>query len=174
MKTLVSVRHLFMLMLVMAAAGLVSTACGNKDEAGRVAEKIEKGESLTQGDYSCVIEYLGKFAEKAQPVQDEINNLPAGDAAAEKFSARLAEIRKEYPLVDTFNSVLERTTPEEVGADNVALVDKYAGYEWFTAPSWAVEQTDPGVGGIELEAPSGDTGNVVAGAVDEVKVKFGK
>lgn len=174
MKALVSIRHLFMLMLVMSAAGLVSTACSNKDTAEKVAEKIENGETLSQGDYTCLIEYLGNFAEKAQPVQDKINNLPAGDAAAEQFSARLSDIKEEFPLVDKFNSVLGSAKPEEIGADNVALVDKYAGYEWFTAPSWAVEQTDPEAAGIELESPSSDTGGVVAGAVDEVKVKFTK
>lgn len=171
MKALATIKHLFFVILLLAGAGMISTACSNKDEAEKVADKIEKGSALTQSDYTCIIDYLGKFAEKAQPIQDQINNLPDGDPSAQPYQEQLSALRKNYPFVNEFSQILDRAKPDEVGADNVKLVDKYTGYEWFTAPAWATQTTDPKAAGIELQAPA-DSSAVVAGAVDEAKVKF--
>lgn len=172
MKTLFKVRNLFAILLVAVGVGFLATSCSGDGEASKVAKKLEKGEALNHGDYTCLIDYLGKFAEKAQPIQDQINNLPAGNAGAKAYQEQLDALRKKFPLVETFTDALDRATPEEVGTNNVALVDKYAGYEWFSAPSWAQENFDPAIGGVELQAPSSDTTGVVAGAVDEAKVKL--
>lgn len=159
------------LFLCFAVAMIAFAACSNKEEAAKVAEKVESGATLDQGDYAVIVKYLGDFAEKAQPIQDQINNLPYGDPKAEEYSAQLNDLKKANPLVDLFSGVLKRSTATEVGADNVAAVDKLAGYEWFDAPAWATSNMDPAIGGIELESPSTDTDGVVAGAVDQLKVK---
>lgn len=166
MKALKSLKVLLLLMV----AGVMFTACGTKSEAERVNEKIEKGEALDQADYTVIIDYLGKFAEEAQPIQDNINNLPAEDPKAAPYQQELDKLKENYPLLKIFNETLGKTTQAQVGEDNVALIGKYDGYEWFTAPGWATINTDPAIGGIELESPANDSNGVVAGAVDELKV----
>ena len=161
-----------LLIALVAIVGFSTLAsCSGKDDAAKVAEKIQFGDNLTPEEYSVVINYLGKFAETAQPIQDKINNLPATDAAAETYQQQLDALKKENPYLDLFKTTLEKASQSEVGADNVALVDKYAGYEWFTAPDWATIQTDPEAAGIEMESPAQDTSAVVAGGVVDVEVK---
>lgn len=161
------------LSFVMAAiaALFMMTACSNADEAAAVAKKIQAGETLTAAEYTTVIDYLGNFAEKAQPIQDEINNLPYGDPKAAAFQKQLDELKEKNTYLELFNSTLAKAPQAQLGADNVALVNKFAGYEWFTAPDWATIQTNPEAAGLEMEAPSNDTNGVVAGAVDELTVK---
>lgn len=171
MKTFMKIKKVMLFVMAVIAVGAIATSCSGDGEAGKVATKLENGETLSHGDYTCMIEYLGKFAEKAQPIQDQINNLPAGDKSAEKYQEQLAALKDKYPLIEAFTSALDRATPEQVGSQNVALVDKYTGYEWFTAPAWAQENFDPAIGGIELQSPN-DSNGVVAGAVDQEKVKL--
>ncbi|MDE6234731.1 MAG: hypothetical protein K2M56_03150 [Muribaculaceae bacterium] len=166
MKALKTLKVLLLAMIV----GVMATACSNSTEAEKVSEKIEKGEALTPADYTVIIDYMGRFAEKAQPIQDNINNLPAEDPKAVPFQDQLTKLKDEYPLLDSFKGVLDKASASEVGADNVQLVDKYAGYEWFSAPDWATINTDPAAAGLIMETPSNDTNGVVAGAVDEEKV----
>lgn len=156
--------------LIAAVIGLFASSCTGKSEAEKVGEKIESGQQLTPSDYKVVIDYLGKYAEEAQPIQDNINNLPAGDPKAAPYQEELNQLTDKNNLLDIFRTALEKASQSELGADNVALVNKYAGYEWFTAPDWATIDTDPGVGGIELESPSEDSTGVVAGGVVEAKV----
>ncbi|MDE6271872.1 MAG: hypothetical protein K2M31_02565 [Muribaculaceae bacterium] len=167
MKALKNLKVLLLAMFV----GVVATACSMASEAEKVNEKIEKGETLTAADYTTIIDYMGKFAEKAQPIQDQINNLPAEDPKAVPFQDQLTKLKDEYPLLDSFKTVLDKASAEQVGADNVALVDKYAGYEWFSSPAWATINTDPEAAGLELQAPTNDTNGVIAGAVDAVQVE---
>lgn len=158
------------ILLIAIVAGLMVVACSNREEAVKVAEKIQKGETLTQGDYTCMIEYLGKFAEAAQPIQDNINNLPYGDSNAAEYQKQLDDLKAKNEYLTLFNNELAKTPQATLGAENVQLVDKYAGYEWFTAPDWANIETNPEAAGIEVQTPATDTTGVVAGAVDEVKV----
>lgn len=161
---------LIALVAIVGFGTLVS--CSGKEEAAKVAEKIQSGETLSPEDYSVVINYLGKFAESAQPIQDQIDNLESTTGPqAEALQKQLNELKDKNSYLALFNSTLEKASQSEVGADNVALVDKYAGYLWFTAPDWANIQTDPEAAGIEMESPAQDTSGVVAGAVDELKVK---
>lgn len=160
-------------MFAALAAVFMMTSCSNADEAAGVAKKIQAGDALTQAEYTTVIDYLGNFAEKAQPIQDQINNLPYGDPKAATFQKQLDELKEKNTYLELFNSTLAKAPQATLGADNVALVNKYAGYEWFTAPDWATIQTNPEAAGLEVETPESDTTGVVAGAVDELKVKEG-
>ncbi len=169
MKTLKSIMIAFVAILGMC----LMTSCSKNAEASKVADKIESGAQLEQADYTVIIEYLGKYAEAVQPIQDNINNLPATDPKVADYEKEFDEVKSQYKYLEVFNAALEKASQSEVGADNVALVDKYAGYEWFNAPSWATIETDPEAAGIELEAPESDTTGVVAGAVDELQVKSG-
>lgn len=158
-------------LLIAIAAGFVITACNNSSEADKVAVEIENGTQLSKADYTVLIDYLGEFAEKAQNVQDKINNLPFGDVKAANYEDELDKLRKEYDHLELFGDVLKKASQEELGADNVALVNKYAGYEWFDSPDWAQINTNSEAAGIEVEMPDSDTTGVVAGAVDELQIK---
>ncbi|MDE5774574.1 MAG: hypothetical protein K2H86_09000 [Muribaculaceae bacterium] len=159
-----------MLCLVLVCMGI--SACSNQDEAANVAKKIESGATLDQADYTVIIKYLGDFAEKAQPIQNQINNMSSDNPEASKLAEEVENMRASNKYLDLFNDCLKKATEAEVGADNVNLVNKYAGYEWFTSPDWATINADPGVAGMVVETPEAgqDTG-VVAGAVDQETVR---
>ena len=161
MKTL---KLILAAMLIMAGA----SACSNKDEAARVAEKIEKGDPLTQGDYTAMIKYVGDFATKAQPVQNRINNMSADNPEASRLTAQIDSMRNTLPYLELFTGTICKASQSEIGKDNVDLVNKYAPLEWFTSPDWATVSELPGVAGeiVETPAPGQDTA-VVAGAVDQ-------
>ncbi|MDE6806381.1 MAG: hypothetical protein K2J05_06210 [Muribaculaceae bacterium] len=161
----------FSFLFMALVAIFVMTSCGGADKAAEVAKKIQAGDSLTQSEYTVVIDYLGSFAEKAQPIQDQINNLPYGDPKAAGLQQQLDKLKESDTYLDIFKAALAKAPQATLGADNVALVNKYAGYEWFTAPDWANVTTDPAAAGIELQSPASDTSAVVAGAVDELKIK---
>ena len=144
-------------LLMIGLIGLIMASCSSSEEAKRVNDRITDGETLTQEDYSVIIDYLGNFAEKAQPLQDAIDNLPADSEEAEAKTGELADLRLKYPYYDVFNRVLSRSTKAEVGEDNVAKTDAYAKYFWFTAPDWASVETDPEVAGLIEEMPSPDS-----------------
>lgn len=148
------------LMLMLA---VVFTACGTKGEADKVSEKISSGQSLDAADYTVIISYLGNFAEKAQPIQDKIDN---ANGATPDLDSQLAQLKSEYPHIDSFEKVLETANANEVGADNMSLLGKYASLQWFTAPSWYVDVPDPAVAGEVVEAPQ-DSSNVIAGGVEQ-------
>lgn len=158
-----------LLFMAMAALFMISS-CGS-DHVADVAAKISSGATLTQAEYTTVIDYLGHFAKSAQPLQDQINNLPAGDPKAVELQQQLDRLKEKDIYLDLFSSMLARTPQAQLGADNVALVNRYAGYEWFDAPDWAEITTDPRAAGIELQTPSSDSVSVVAGAVDQLEVK---
>lgn len=62
MKKILGIIAMAVVALVMAAS------CGSSDRAAEVARKIQSGDTLTQSEYTTVIDYLGHFAEKAQPL----------------------------------------------------------------------------------------------------------
>lgn len=161
----------FRLFLIALAAIFITAACSRADQAADVAKKIQVGDTLTEAEYTTVIDYLGRFAEKAQPIQDQINNLPYGDAKATALQQQLDEMKSKNTYLELFQSTLSRTSQAQLGADNVALVNKYAGYEWFTAPDWATITTDPEAAGLEMTTPTSDSTGVVAAPQEELKVE---
>lgn len=153
------------LMLVLA---LVATSCSSKKASEEVAQKITSGQTLDEKDYGVIIEYLGEFAEKAQPIQDKINN---SDNATPALDSELAQLHSEYPLTGVFNTALEKSNEAVVGEKNVKLLEKYAPLEWFTAPSWLSVNPDSSVAGEIVEMPSTDDSAVVASSVEQLEIK---
>ncbi|MDE7380717.1 MAG: hypothetical protein K2N03_01140 [Muribaculaceae bacterium] len=156
---------IFMMLLL----SLAVVSCGSKESTEKVAQKIASGQTLDRSDYTTIIKYLGDFAEKAQPIQDKINN---ADSATPALDSEMAKLHSQYSLTGVFNTALENSNAEAVGEENVKLLEKYAPLEWFTAPSWLTAYPDAGVAGEIVETPpAGDSNGVVAGAVDDVKVE---
>lgn len=150
-------------LLLIAAIAIIATACSGS-QAEQVNQKLTKGEPLTQDDWTVVINYLGNYAEKAQPIQDAIDNATSGSDESTRKAEELAQLTQDNPYLEAFNSALAKSTKEEVGAANAALVDKYASYIWFNSPSWATIQTDPNVQGMIEEMPA-TTDTAAAGVV---------
>ena len=149
---------------VMALIGL--TACQETSERAcqDVANKIESNEMLTNDDYTRMIEYVGEYAQKAQEYVVNDNS--------EQLQGVLEQLQKEYPLVDTFRNCIKNTPIDKFDADNMALLQKYAGLTEFTAPEGMTLQTNTEAAGLEVATPdSGVNNGVVAGAVDEEKVE---
>lgn len=154
-------------LMMLAIVALVMASCSTKDEAQNVAKKIEASEPLTEANYTVILDYLGDFAEKAQPIQDKINNSNSDNP---DYASQLASLKAQYPLVDTFNEAIEKANANVLGVDNMALLNKYAPLEWFTAPTWFTDMPDPDVAGEIVETPpAGDSDGVIAGAVDQAE-----
>lgn len=150
-----------------AACAIALTACQETSERSdaNLVNKIQNHEALTAEDYSRLIEYTGAYAEKAQPFVDMLIN----DQEAEG-QAGLDKLNAEYPDIDLFRNCLKRTPASKLSENDLQEVAKYAGYIEFSAPVGYEIVTNPDAAGLEVAAPATDNG-VVAGAVDEVKVK---
>lgn len=151
---------LFSLMALIAA--ITVTSCGDNQNADQVAEKIQKGEQLTQDDYTTMIKYVGEYAEKMQPY--------VVNGTGNEYETEMANLKAEYPYAVEFRDCLSKTPDAQMDEDNQKLIEQYAGYVEFTAPEGTTIQTDPEAAGLEEAAPATEDG-VVAGSVDEVKVK---
>lgn len=148
-------------LIALAVMALMLSACAN-DQAKKVADKIAADQPLTQADYAVMIDYCGEYAQKAQPIQDAIDNLPdASDKAAADVS-KLADLTDKYPYLDEFSRKISTCTQKEIGEDNVNKINSYASYTWFTVPEWAQINTDPNVEGFIEQMPDTDTSNVIA------------
>lgn len=161
--------HILITLALMAVFGLMS--CGHKTEiekkADSVAEKIDKGEPLTELDYNVMIQYVGDFAQKAQPFDDSIINEKGIDDA----QRQLDSLKEKYPLVDKFRNSIHDALVADLGPDNVTLINHFGHYIEFTIPAgMSVGSGDFGVGGMEVATPpAGDSNGVIAGGIDTVE-----
>lgn len=151
-----------MAMFFVAMLGL--TACQQTEDRAcqDVADKIKSNETLTDDDYTRMIEYVGAYAEKAQPYV--VND------SSTQMQGELDALNKEYPLVQLFRNCIKTTPLDKLSADNQALIQKYGGLIEFDVPEGMTLQTDPQAAGLEVAVPDSANG-VVAGAVDQEKVE---
>lgn len=154
------------MMVLLAAVGMSSCAESSEKKVKNVANKIEANEELTAEDYTCMIDYVGDYAEKAQKYVDMMIN---GTDNAEA-TAGMNQLKDEYPYLDTFRNCIRVTPMSKFSSENLEQIGKYAGYIEFSAPAGYTLTTDPAAAGMEVAAPSVDNG-VVAGAVDTIEIK---
>ena len=144
--------------IMLGAVVLLVSSCSQGHSPENVAERIQKGEALTEADYTVMIDYCGTYATKAQTLQDAIDNLPAGSDEAAAKATDLRELTDSYPLLTIFNKKIESATQQEVGEANVQRINGFASLIWFNAPDWAQIDTDPDAAGfVEQINDSGDT-----------------
>lgn len=149
---------------------LLLAACGSKDGASVVAEKIKSGEALTQSDYTVMIDYCGKYAEEAQKLQDQVNSLTGDSKETFNIENKMASLSNSYPYTAEFFEKISNCTPEEIGGKNVEAINTYAPLMWFSAPSWAIVSDDTDVVGFIEDMPSTDSTAVISTG-DGVEVK---
>lgn len=144
------------------AVCLLMTACGGSDGASKVAEKIKSGEKLTEADYTEMIDYCGRFAEEAQKVQDQIDNLPAESDGTFKLEEKMTDLSNSFPYTSVFFEKIVSSTQEEVGEKNAEKIKVYAPLMWFSAPAWAISGEDNNVVGFIEDMPSTDSTGVIS------------
>lgn len=152
------------------AVCLFVAACGSKDGSSMVAEKIKSGEQLTQNDYTVMIDYCGKYAEEAQKLQDQVNNLPADSKETFNIENKMADLSNSYPYTAVFFEKIANCSKEEIGEKNVEAINAYAPLMWFSAPSWAIVSDDSNIVGFIEDMPSTDSAGVISTG-DGVEVK---
>lgn len=144
-------------LLVVAVGLLFAASCGRNETPAQVAEKIAQGQTLTQDDYTVMIEYCGAYAKKAQALQNTIDNLPTDDPKAVKATDDILALQESNEYLTPFFDVITKSTKEQVGDKNVILINDYAAYEWFLSPDWAVIVTNPDVAGIVVDDSGADS-----------------
>lgn len=153
---------------------LSMAACGNNlPSPEEVANRINTGESLSEKDYSQMIEYCGVYSEKAQKYFDIINAQP-NDSTAETIKAtdQLAALYGEYTYIDLFRGRLEQTELSQLGAENEKKVNGYAKYEAFPLPIGAGEALEnPDVVGMIEQTPEDSSAVIATGAGEAVDVQ---
>lgn len=154
-------------LLTLLAVCLLMGACSGGDEAAQVASKIKNGDKLTEKDYTVMVDYCGKYAEEAQKLQDQINVLAPTSEEAGKLTDKIADLTDKFPYASEFFAKIADCTEPEVGAENVAKINKLAPLTWFTAPGWADVASDSDVVGDIVEMPETDTTGVIAAGVGE-------
>lgn len=121
-----------------------------------VAKKIDAKESLSEADYTTMIDYCGRYAEEAQKYYDIINAQP-NDSTTEYLTAAndLAELYGNYAYIDQFRQTLAQTDMSQLGADNEKKVNEMAKYQAFPLPAGAgANLQDPNVVGMIEDMPA--------------------
>lgn len=141
------------------------TACGSKlPTAEQVAAKLDTKQSLTEADYTTMIDYCGEYARKAQGYYDQINAQPNDStSAAIRASSQLADLYASYGYLDQFRNTLAQTELSQLGTDNEKKVNEYAKYQGFPLPvGEAGDLQNPQVVGMIEEMPDSDTTGVIS------------
>ncbi len=147
----------FMCSLVLLAA------CGgaSQEDAATVAKKISEGQTLTQADYTTMVDYCAAFAQKADKIQKDINAEPNMSDAATKSTDAMASLAEEYQYVTVFGPMISASTRDEVGEENAKKIEEYASSIWFPAPQWSMSDPAGDIGDI-VDMPASDTDSVIA------------
>ena len=131
-------------------------ACGAKTPTPEaVAAKIAANETLTEADYTTMIDYCGKYAEKAQKYYDIINAQP-NDSTAEynRAASDLPDLYGSDKYLDTFRNCLAQTDLSKLGKENEKKVNDFAKYQGFPLPQGeGADLRDPNVVGMIEDMP---------------------
>lgn len=165
------------LMSVALLMVMMVVACGSKvPTPEQVAQKIDNKETLSESDYTSMIDYCGEYAEKAQSLFDVINAQPNDSTeAAVKATSDMAALYAKYPYLDMFRTALANTDVTALGKDNEKKVNEYAKYQAFPLPGGeGADLQNPDVVGMIEQTPATDTTGVIAsgdGEAVDINVK---
>lgn len=161
-----------MTFMMMAVVCLIMASCSSKPDPKDVADKIAAGQTLTEADYSTIIDYCGSFAEKAQPYYNVVNS-DTDTSSKEYIDAvnELASMWSNAVYLPTFSTVLRNADAKELGEKNVAKADELSKFLAFPIPNIPDSpMMNPDVVGDIVDMPSSDTSNVIATGDGEVVI----
>ncbi|MBD5328287.1 MAG: hypothetical protein HDS03_00100 [Bacteroides sp.] len=163
-----------MTMMMMAVVCLIMASCsGNSNSDPKaVADKIAAGETLTEADYTTMIDYCANYAEKAQPYFNTINSGAATDSKEYTDAVNeLATMSSEAVYLDAFRKAITDADAAQLGEKNVRKVDELAKYEAFPIADVSDSaMMNPDVVGDIVDMPSNDSNGVIASGDGEVVV----
>lgn len=161
--------------MLMAVVCMIAVSCGKSVDPAAVADRIQSGETLTQEDYTAMIDYCADYAKKAQKYYDIINAPQTDSLAAADATSQLATLAQKNIYLDTFRTALENADASQLGEANVKKVNELYKYEAFPIPDISDSaMLNPAVVGDIEEMPANDTGAVIAtgdGEAVDVQVK---
>lgn len=144
---------------------LAMVSCGSRiPDPSAVSVKIDGGQTLSESDYTSMIDYCGKYAAEAQKYFDIINAQPSDStAAAVKATGDLADLYARYTYLDQFRNTLSQTDVSAMGAGNEKKVNEYARYQAFPLPvGEGADLRDPAVVGMIQDMPLTDTAQEIS------------
>lgn len=117
-------KKLFSVFFAIVALVAIS-ACGSAN-ADAVAEKISKGEALTQEDYTVATDYCVSMFDEMKPlIEKAVEAQSAGDTAKmEELEAEGNKIQEKYPHGEQFLQALMSADEEQLGKDNFEKIQK--------------------------------------------------
>ena len=153
---------------------LIMSSCGggNAVDVASVASRLASGETLTEADYTSMINYCEDYAKKAQGYYDVINAAP-NDSTAEAIKATnsLADLMAGAKYLEPFRKALFAANAQELGSENARRMEELSKYEAFPIADVSDStMMNPEQVGDVVETPNSDTTGVVA-AGDGVAVK---
>lgn len=157
MKTL---KTLFIALVCVAFA-----ACTNSNTTpAEVAAKIDSHETLSEGDYSVMIDYCGEYARSAQQYFDIINEQPTDSTAEYSRAAQaLATLKANSPYLDMFRTAIYAASDKQIGEKNIKKVQEYQKYEAFPLPEGSgPDLAIPDEVGVIEDMPDTDTTGVIS------------
>ena len=159
-----------MTFMMMAVLCLIMASCGSKDDAKAVSEKIAAGETLTEADYSTMIDYCATYAQKAQPYFNIINS--GADTTSKEYAdaaSELAQMASDAVYLDTFRNALFAASAKQLGEKNVKKMEEFSNLEAMPISDITNRgMMNPDVVGDIEEMPASDTSNVIATGDGEV------
>lgn len=105
------------------------------EQQQNVAERIEKGQPLTDKEFLGVIRYVGEFAQKAAPFDGEEDYDNAGSKGAKEAAESIEKLKAEYPYYDIYAKYVENTPLDKLSKEDMELINAYAYYQSFNAPN---------------------------------------
>ena len=109
-------KKLLFFMSVIMMAVMISCSGGNSDPKS-IHEKISNGSSLSQSDYSVMIDYI---AEAGKKTMDAFNG-----ESYEDFDRTRNDINKDYPYLQEFTEELEKAAAnDKLNSDCQKKLDK--------------------------------------------------
>ncbi len=144
---------------------LAFTACtGSAPTPAEVAAKIDSHETLSETDYSVMIDYCGEYARNAQQYFDIINEQPSDSTAEYSRAAQdLATMKANSPYIDMFRTAIYAASDSQIGEKNIKKVQDFQKYEAFPLPEGSgPDLTLPDEVGLIEDMPDTDTTAVIA------------
>lgn len=162
--------------LLMASVCLLFAMCAKTVSPDDVAQRLDAGDTLSQDDYTAMIDYCSDYAKQAEQYQVIIAGQPNDSTPAYvKAAADLAALYAKYPHLDKFRNALYAVDMSQLSDANRKKIDEYSKYSSFPIPGGdgpALQQPEV-VGAIE-DMPDTDTNGVIAtgdGEAVDINVK---
>lgn len=157
--------------MMIAFVSIIMVSCGSSSTYPKeIAAKIAAGETLTEADYSAMIDYCSDYAKKAQPYFNIINSGASTDSKEYVDATNeLASMMSNAVYLDTFRKALTDADPAQLGESNVKKLAEFSNLE--AMPIGDISDStmlNPDVVGDIEDMPSSDSSGVIATGDGEV------